>query len=61
MKQRARIIAGSNTRRERQGARTPSHLRRTHSCGACLYHLLKGWKSSNSPVNPSDIRLFIPA
>ena len=30
-------------------------------CMVGLYHLLKGWQGPKSPVNLSDIRLFIPA
>ncbi len=61
MKQRARIIEGSNTRIERDGAGLLLISAELILCCAGLYHLLKGWESSKSPVNLSDIRLFIPA
>ncbi len=61
MKQRARIIDGSNTRIERHGAGLLLISAELILCCAGLYHLLKGWESSKSPVNLSDIRLFIPA
>jgi hypothetical protein len=61
MKQRARIIDGSNTRIERHGAGLLLISAELILCCAGLYHLLNGWKSSKSPVNLSDIRLFIPA
>jgi hypothetical protein len=61
MKQRARIIEGSNTRIERHGAGLILISAELILGCAGLYHLLKGWRSSKSPVNLSDIRLFIPA
>jgi hypothetical protein len=61
MKQRARIIEGSNTRIERHGAGLILISAELILGCAGLYHLLKGWGSSKSPVNLSDIRLFIPA
>lgn len=61
MKRKARIIEGSNTRVERHGAGLILISAELILCCAGLYHLIKGWESSKSPVNLSDIRLSIPA
>jgi hypothetical protein len=61
MKQRARIIDKSNTLIEKHRAGPFLISTELIQCCAGLYHLLKGWKSSKSPVDLSDIRLFIPA
>ncbi len=61
MKRKARIMEGSNTRVERHEAGLLLISAELILCCAGLYHLLKGWKDSRSPVNLFDIRLFIPA
>ncbi|CAG0967229.1 MAG: hypothetical protein OIN86_05925 [Candidatus Methanoperedens sp.] len=61
MKRKSRIMEGSNTRVERQGAGLLLVSAELILCCAGLYHLSKGWESSKSPINFSDIRLFIPA
>jgi hypothetical protein len=61
MKRKSRIMEGSNTRVERQGAGLLLVSAELILCCAGLYHLSKGWESSKSPINLSDIRLFIPA
>ncbi len=61
MKRKSRIMEGSNTRVERQGAGLLLVSAEFILCCAGLYHLSKGWESSKSPINLSDIRLFIPA
>jgi hypothetical protein len=61
MKRKSRIMEGSNTRVERHGAGLLLISAELILCCAGLYHLSKGWESSKSPINLSDIRLFIPA
>jgi hypothetical protein len=61
MKRKSRIMEGSNTRVERQRAGLLLVSAELILCCAGLYHLSKGWGSSKSPINLSDIRLFIPA
>ena len=61
MKRKSRIMEGSNTRVERQGAGLLLVSAELILCCAGLYHLSTGWESSKSPINLSDIRLFIPA
>jgi hypothetical protein len=54
-------MEGSNTRVERHDAGLLLISAELVLCFAGLYHLLKGWENSKSPVNLFDIRLFIPA
>jgi len=61
MKRKARIMEGSNTRVERHEAGLLLISAELVLCCAGLYHLSKGWESPKSPINLSDIRLFIPA
>jgi hypothetical protein len=61
MKRKSRIMDGSNTRVERKGAGLLLVSAELILCCAGLYHLSTGWESSKSPINLSDIRLFIPA
>lgn len=61
MKRKARIMEGSNTRVERHEAGLLLISAELVLCCAGLYHLLKGWENSESPINLFDIRLFIPA
>jgi hypothetical protein len=61
LKRKARIVEGSITRVERHEANILLKSSELLLCIAGLYHMLKGWKGAESPVNLSDIRLFIPA
>jgi hypothetical protein len=61
LKKKARIVEGGNTRVERHEANILLKSSEIILCISGLYHMLKGWKGHESPVNLSDIRLFIPA
>ncbi len=61
LKRKVRIVEGGITRVEKQEANKLLKSAELLLCIAGLYHLLKGWKKTESPVNLSDIRLFIPA
>ncbi len=61
LKRKARIVEGGITRVEKQEANKLLKSAELLLCIAGLYHMLKGWKDLESPVNLSDIRLFIPA
>ncbi len=61
LKRKARIVEGGITRVEKQEANKLLKSAELMLCIAGLYHMLKGWKKTESPVNLSDIRLFIPA
>jgi len=61
LKRKARIVEGGITRVEKQEANKLLKSAELLLCIAGLYHMLKGWKGHESPVNLSDIRLFIPA
>jgi len=61
LKRKARIVEGSITRVEKHEANILLKSSELLLCIAGLYHMLKGWKGPESPVNLSDIRLFIPA
>ncbi len=61
LKRKARIIEGGIIRVEKQEANKLLKSAELLLCIAGLYHMLKGWKEPESPINLSDIRLFIPA
>ncbi len=61
LKRKARIMEGGITRVEKDEANKLLKSSELLLCIAGLYHMLKGWKGHESPVNLSDIRLFIPA
>jgi hypothetical protein len=61
LKKKARIMEGGITRAEVHEANVLLKSSELVLCIAGLYHLLKGWQGPESPVNLSDIRLFIPA
>ncbi len=61
LKKKARIVEGGITRAEKHEANVLLKSSELVLCIAGLYHLLKGWQGPESPVNLSDIRLFIPA
>jgi hypothetical protein len=61
LKKKARIVDGGITRAEIHEANVLLKSSELVLCIAGLYHLLKGWEGPESPVNLSDIRLFIPA
>jgi hypothetical protein len=61
LKRKARIVEGGITRVEKDEANKLLKSSELLLCIAGLYHMLKGWKGHESPVNLSDIRLFIPA
>ncbi len=61
LKKKARIVEGGITRAEKHEANVLLKSSELVLCIAGLYHLLKGWQGPASPVNLSDIRLFIPA
>ncbi len=61
LKRKARIVEGGITRVEKYEANKLLKSAELLLCIAGLYHMLKGWKGHESPVNLSDIRLFIPA
>jgi hypothetical protein len=61
LKKKARIVDGGITRAEIHEANILLKSSELVLCIAGLYHLLKGWEGPESPVNLSDIRLFIPA
>lgn len=61
LKRKARIVEGSITRVEKHEANILLKSSELLLCIAGLYHMLKGWKGPENPVNLSDIRLFIPA
>jgi hypothetical protein len=61
LKRKARIMEGGITRVEKQEANKLLKSAELLLCIAGLYHLIKGWKGNESPVNLADIRLFIPA
>ncbi len=61
LKRKARIVEGGITRVEKHEANVLLKSSELVLCIAGLYHMLKGWKGPESPVNLSDIRLFIPA
>ncbi len=61
LKRKARIVEGGITRVERHEANLLLKSSEIILCISGLYHMLKGWKGSESPINLSDIRLFIPA
>ncbi len=61
LKKKARIMEGGITRAEKHEANVLLKSSELVLCIAGLYHLLKGWQGPESPVNLSDIRLFIPA
>ena len=60
LKRKVRIVEGGITRVEKQEANKLLKSAELLLCIAGLYHLLKGWKGNESPVNLVDIRLFIP-
>ena len=57
-KRKARAIEGGITRVEKQEANKLLKSSELLLCIAGLYHMLKGWKGHESPVNLSDIHLF---
>ncbi len=61
LKKKARIVEGGITRAEIHEANVLLKSSELVLCVVGLYHLLKGWQGPESPVNLSDIRLFIPA
>ncbi len=61
LKRKARIVEGGITRVEKYEANKLLKSAELLLCIAGLYHMLKGWKGHENPVNLSDIRLFIPA
>jgi hypothetical protein len=61
LKKKARIVEGGIIRAEIHEANVLLKSSELVLCVAGLYHLLKGWQGPESPVNLSDIRLFIPA
>ncbi len=61
LKRKARIVEGGGTRVEKYEANKLLKSSELLLCIAGLYHMIKGWKGHESPVNLSDIRLFIPA
>ena len=61
LKKKARIVEGGTTRVEKYEANKLLKSSELLLCIAGLYHMLKGWNGHESPVNLSDIRLFIPA
>lgn len=61
LKKKARIMEGGITRAEIHEANVLLKSSELILSIAGLYHLLKGWQGPESPVNLSDIRLFIPA
>ncbi len=61
LKKKARLVDGGITRAEIHEANVLLKSSELVLCIAGLYHLLKGWEGPESPVNLSDIRLFIPA
>jgi hypothetical protein len=60
LKRKARIVEGGITRVEKQEANKLLKSAELLLCIAGLYHMLKGWKDPESPINLSDIRLFMP-
>jgi hypothetical protein len=60
LKRKVRIMEGGVTRVEKQEANKLLKSAELLLCIAGFYHLLKGWKGNESPVNLADIRLFIP-
>ena len=60
LKRKVRIVEGGITRVEKQEANKLLKSAELLLCIAGFYHLLKGWKGNESPVNLADIRLFIP-
>ncbi len=61
LKKKARIVEGSRTRVEPDEAELLLKSAELILCIVGLFHLLKGWKGPDSPINFSDIRLVIPA
>jgi len=61
LKRKARIVEGGITRVENTRLNKLLKSSELLLCIAGLYHMLKGWKNPESPVNLSDIRLFIPS
>ncbi len=61
LKRKARIVEGGITRVEKQEANKLLKSAEFLLCIVGLYHMLNGWKGHESPINLSDIRLFIPA
>jgi hypothetical protein len=61
LKRKARIVEGGITRVEKKESNKLLKSAELLLCSAGLYHMIKGWKGTDSPVNLSDIRLFIPA
>jgi hypothetical protein len=61
LKRKARIIEGGITRVEKHEANILLKSSEIILCISGLYHMLKGWNGPESPVNLSDIRLFMPA
>lgn len=61
LKKKARIVEGGITRAEIHEANVLLKSSELVLCIVGLYHLLKGWQGPESPINLSDIRLFIPA
>ncbi len=61
LKKKARIVEGSRTRVEPDEAELSLKSAELILCIVGLYHLLKGWKGPDSPINLSDIRLILPA
>jgi len=61
LKRKTRILEGGVTRVEKHEANILLKSSEIILCISGLYHMLKGWKGPESPVNLSDIRLFIPA
>ncbi len=55
LKRKARIMEGGITRVEKQEANKLLKSAELLLCIAGLYHILKGWKESESPVNLSDM------
>ncbi len=60
LKKKARIVEGSRTRVKPDEAESSLKSAEPILCILGLYHLLKGWKAPDNPINLSDIRLILP-
>ena len=61
LKRKARIVEGSLTRVEKHETGVVLKSAELVLSIVGLYRLLSGWSGPASPINFSDIRLFIPA
>ena len=61
LKRKTRLVEGSRTRVTKHETGISLLAAEVLLCSCGLYHVLKGWKGTGSPVNLSDVRLVIPA